>query len=81
MQAMDANLNRDQESDAVDVCRVFHGALPETPTPLQRTMISATMNLSRGATRMKKIQIDQIAMNFELMAFAINWYGFVSYTQ
>jgi chitinase len=50
----------------------------ENPTPDQRRLMAAASNLAKGVTRLRRIEGNQVALNLELMAFAVVWYGEVS---
>ena len=47
----------------------------ENPTAEQRRLMNAASNLARGATRLRHVEAALVALNMELLAFAIVWYG------
>jgi hypothetical protein len=56
----------------------FDVTLPSIPTTQQKQWMSIVKFLGSGAERFKKINADSVLLNFELMAFAISWFGLVS---
>jgi hypothetical protein len=56
----------------------YEVAVPMNPSFQQRRIMNAVKFLETGARRHKNIQADTLLRNFELMAFAISWFGMVS---
>jgi hypothetical protein len=56
----------------------FDVAIPLNPNSDQTRIINVVKFLDVSAKRHKSIQADAFLRNFELMAFAISWFGMVS---
>jgi hypothetical protein len=55
----------------------FSGSLPTNPGDQQARLIRTVKLLGSGVKRMQMIQANTIMQNFEMMAFAISWFGLV----
>jgi hypothetical protein len=64
---------------AIDLKQYFTVPIPDTPTQEQRHFIRAVELLGAGAERLRTIQTQSLFLNFEMMAFAILWFGMVSH--
>ena len=55
----------------------FGASLPAHPTAKQEQLIKMVKFLGGGLERMRDIQVKSVLLNFEMMAFAITWFGLV----
>jgi len=64
--------------DSLQDPATYFTGLPANPSTDQQRLIKTVKFLGGGLERMRDIKVKTLLLNFEMMAFAITWFGLVS---